>query len=105
VRFWDASAIVPLCLAQPLTAESRTMLAKDREMVVWWGSSIACASAIARLHRELHLTDQEERSATETLAALRRSWFEVQPDDVIRTGVSPRAHVPRRDADFLADSG
>lgn len=84
MRFWDASAIVPLCLAQPLTAESRTMLAKDREMVVWWGSSIECASAIARLHRDLHLTDQEERSATETLAALRRSWFEVQPGDAIR---------------------
>ena len=53
-------------------------------MVVWWGSSIECASAIARLHRELHLTDQEERSATATLAVLRRSWFEVQPGDSIR---------------------
>ena len=84
MRFWDASAIVPLCLAQPLTAESRTMLAKDREMVVWWGSSIECASAIARLHRERHLTDQDERLATETLAVLRRSWFEVQPGESIR---------------------
>ena len=60
------------------------MLAKDREMVVWWGSSIECASAIARLHRERHLTDQDERSATETLAVLRRSWFEVQPGESIR---------------------
>ena len=84
MRFWDSSAIVPLCLAQPRTAESRAALANDREMVVWWGSAIECASAIARLHRDALLSDQEERSARETLFVLQRGWYEVQPGSALR---------------------
>ena len=84
MRFWDSSAIIPLCLAQPRTAESQTALAHDREMVVWWASVIECASAIARLHRQGHLTDRDERSARDTLFVLQRSWYEVQPGSGLR---------------------
>lgn len=84
MRFWDSSAIIPLCLAQPRTADSQTALANDREMVVWWASVIECASAIARLHREGHLTDLEERAARDTLFLLQRSWYEVQPGSALR---------------------
>jgi predicted nucleic acid-binding protein len=59
-------------------------LEEDAEQVVWWGSAVECASAIARLHRERHLTDREEAQARELLAALQASWFEVQPGPGIR---------------------
>lgn len=84
MRFWDSSALVPICLAQPTTALARAAHDEDPELVVWWGSAIECASAIARLHREGHLTDREESSARDLVGILRRSWFEVQPGDGVR---------------------
>ncbi len=84
MRFWDASALVPLCLAQPRTAESRAALKDDADMVVWWGTVVECASAIARLHRDGILTTREERAARATLEALRQSWHEIQPGESVR---------------------
>jgi predicted nucleic acid-binding protein len=84
VRFWDSSAIVPLILAQPRSAEARAWLAEDAEVVVWWNTRIECASAIARLHRDGHLPANGERAARELLDVLQRSWFEIQPGDGVR---------------------
>ena len=84
MRFWDSSALVPVVLAQPRTAEARAALAADAELVVWWGSAIECASAIARLHRDGHLSDKQEHTARELLAVLRQSWFEIQPGEGVR---------------------
>jgi predicted nucleic acid-binding protein len=102
VRFWDSSALVPLCLDQPRSAEARKLAAEDAEMVVWWGSSIECASAIARLHREDHLTAAEERAARALLASLGASWFEIQPGSGLRDQAMRvlRLH-PLRAADAL----
>jgi predicted nucleic acid-binding protein len=84
VRFWDSSAIVPLCLEQPSTTSCRAALKADPEMVVWWSSVVECASAIARLHRDGVLQPSEERAARESLEILRQSWHEVQPGAGLR---------------------
>lgn len=84
MRFWDASALVPLILDQPRTAHARELLSADREMVVWWGSPIECASAISRLHRDGQLTSAQEVQARGLLQSLKASWFEVQPGDAVR---------------------
>lgn len=60
------------------------MVAQDPEMIVWWGSGIECASAIARLYREEQLTAKEERAARAFLNALSASWFEIQPGNSVR---------------------
>jgi hypothetical protein len=84
VRFWDSSALVPLCLEQPATAQALQWQREDPELVAWWGSAVECASAIARLRREGHLTAVEEAQARTLLSALKASWFEVQPGDAVR---------------------
>ncbi len=84
MRFWDSSALVPLCLEQPRSAHARRMVAQDPEMIVWWGSGIECASAIARLYREEQLTAKEDRAARAFLNALSASWFEIQPGNSVR---------------------
>lgn len=84
MKFWDSSALVPLVLQQPRTNEARALLEEDDELVVWWGSAVECASAIARLHREDHLTATAERDSRSLLDMLRKSWFEVQPGDAVR---------------------
>lgn len=84
MRFWDSSALVTLVLEQPLTARARGLLTDDPEVVVWWGSAIECASAIARLHRDEVLSAPAATRARAVLATLRASWFEVQPGDAVR---------------------
>lgn len=50
--FWDTSAIVPLLVDEPVTTAVRDRARSGPGMVVWWGTSVECASAIARLERE-----------------------------------------------------
>lgn len=84
MKFWDSSALVALLLQQPQTKRVRQWLEEDDELVVWWGSAVECASAIARLHRDGHLSAPAERDARFLLDLLRKSWFEVQPGDAVR---------------------
>lgn len=102
MRFWDSSALVPLCLDQPRTEKSRQLHAEDPELVVWWGSSIECASAIARLHRDGYLSASDEAEARSLLGALAESWYEIQPGDAVREQANRvlRLH-PLRAADAL----
>jgi predicted nucleic acid-binding protein len=102
VKFWDSSALVPLILEQPRTRDARNLLEEDDELVVWWGSSIECASAVARLHRDGQLSASAVRDARALLDTLRKSWFEVQPGDAIREQALRLLRVhPLRAADAL----
>ncbi len=82
--FWDATAIVPLLVAEPATAHARELLAKDHELVVWWGASTECSSAIMRSRRSGKLTDADARTAREALAVLEGAWYEIQPSGAVR---------------------
>jgi predicted nucleic acid-binding protein len=48
VRFWDASAILPLLVAEPTTRRLQALAARDPDMLVWWGSEVECISALVR---------------------------------------------------------
>lgn len=102
MKFWDSSALVPLILEQPRSSEARDLLEQDDALVVWWASSIECASAIARLHRDGQLNSFAVRDARALLDTLRKSWFEVQPGDAIREQALRLLRVhPLRAADAL----
>lgn len=53
-------------------------------MLVWWGSEIECASAVARLERSRDLSAAHANGALERLDALARSWHEIEPLDAVR---------------------
>lgn len=38
MKFWDASALVLLCCAQPATAQAERLARDDGTMVVWWAT-------------------------------------------------------------------
>jgi predicted nucleic acid-binding protein len=102
MRFWDSSAIVPLCLDQPSSGRARELLGEDPEAVVWWTTPVECASAFARLRRQERLTYTEEETALRLLRTLQRSWYEVVPGDRVRAQALRllRLH-PLRAADSL----
>jgi hypothetical protein len=51
VKFSDASAIVPLPVAESTTRSLQALANRDSDLLVWWGSQVECALALARLER------------------------------------------------------
>ncbi len=84
MRFWDASALVPLLLDEPRSSFIRSTYGQDAELVVWWASPVECASAIARRDREESGGGRPTATAVRSLADLRNRWQEVQPTDELR---------------------
>ena len=71
-------------------------------MVVWWGTPVECASAIARLRREGVLSETVEREALTVLDLLRSGWHELLPGDAVRAQAQRALRLhPLRTADAL----
>jgi len=85
MRFWDASALVPLLVQQPATESVNSVRSSDPELLVWWGTPVECASAISRLKRIGLLDDPGAAKAQVTLEQLAGSWTEVEPAGAIRS--------------------
>lgn len=102
MKFWDASALVPLCLTQHWSEPLQALLRHDRHLVVWWGSVIECWSAFSRARREGKLDVRAEHQARTELEILREAWEEIQPVEEVRltAGRLLRVH-PLRAADAL----
>lgn len=81
--FWDASALVPLCVHEASSRKAHTQL-RTFLPVVWWGTPVEIHSAIGRAHRLGELNDQERQSALSRLKLLSGGWREVLPGDELR---------------------
>ena len=81
--FWDASALVPLCVHEITSRQAQSHLRRCLP-VVWWGSRVEVHSAVARLHRLGKLKDLEKKGALSRLDILGRSWREILPSDALR---------------------
>lgn len=102
VKFWDASALVPLLLREPSTRHVASVLESDPEVAVWWATPVECASALARLRREERLTSKEESRTLSALDAIRASSHEVQAGEELRRTALRLLRVhPLRAADAL----
>lgn len=84
MRFWDASAIVPLLVSESQTDFCRGLLQDDSACVVWWATSVECVSAIVRASREELLDPKETPRALRRLSALAELWAEVNPTVPLR---------------------
>jgi uncharacterized protein len=102
MKFWDASAIIPLCLHERTTPPLRKLAQADQSIVAWWASPIECLSALARLRREDTLSLNEEEQAHAVLRVLMTSWTEVEPSEFVREQAARvlRLH-PLRAADSM----
>jgi uncharacterized protein len=102
MRFWDASALVPLLVAQSSTESMRQLLQEDAAGTLWWGTPVECASALARLEREAHATARDVNAAIARLEALTRAFDQVLAVEKVRATAQRllRSH-PLRAADAL----
>jgi uncharacterized protein len=84
MKFWDASAVVPLLMMETPSSRVRALAAEDPVMLVWWGTEVECASAIARLERDGLLDQPAVTQAFGRLKTLAAGWHEVDPSDAVR---------------------
>lgn len=81
--FWDAGALVPLCVRESKSRQAQAYYRKFLP-VVWWGSVVEIHSAIRRLHRAGELKDTETKGALTRLDLLKQGWKEILPMDQVR---------------------
>ena len=48
MRFWDSSAIIPLCVKERTSKAVERLLKGDENVVVWWTTRVECLSALSR---------------------------------------------------------
>lgn len=84
MKFWDTSAIVPLCVDEPGSSTVKDILSSDSAMVVWWATRTECISALMRQVRDGGLGTAGERQARNVLQPLTKAWTEIQPSEALR---------------------
>lgn len=88
MRFWDASAVVPLVCREPISPRSRSLYREDPGLLVWTLTPTEVLSALSRKRREGVLTQEVFRESRRRLDLLVRDWMEVYDLDAAKT----RAH-------------
>lgn len=100
MRYWDASALVPLVIAEPNTKRVRAWIASDASIVTWAWTRVEIAGAVERRAREGSLTRQQRRDALSRFDALASAWDEVTDILAVRSRAIPLlARHPLRAAD------
>ncbi len=84
MRFWDASALAPLYVAQAHTTTYQQWLKQDPHVIFWWGSRIECVSAFCRLNREGKLNADDLNVSIQALEEDSEGWREVEPCEPVR---------------------
>jgi hypothetical protein len=82
MHFWDASAVVPLCVAEDASDRLRHLAART-EIVTWCLTTVEVASAIERRAREGAFGATGRAQAIENLLSLRQGWTEIQAVDAV----------------------
>jgi hypothetical protein len=102
MRFWDASAIIPLLADEPARSRLLELLQEDSEVLAWWATPVEIASALARRERDKLLTADEVSAALIAMRQFADSWHEIVPSESVRRTAERllRAH-PLRGADSL----
>jgi predicted nucleic acid-binding protein len=102
MKFWDSSAIIPLCLREKTSETIKGLMRDDEDIVVSWTTRIECLSALSRRQREGVLLSGDAAKARAVLSALAATWSEVQPTETVRLRAERLLSIhPLRAADAL----
>lgn len=77
MRYWDASALVPLFVDEPESDRVREWILEDDGVVTWVWTRAEIVSALERRSREVTLSRSERREVFDFFRALAAGWDEV----------------------------
>jgi predicted nucleic acid-binding protein len=89
VRYWDASALVPLLVSEAQTEPMRAILAEDTRIATWVWTSVEITSAIERRARSGNLDRAQRRAALRGLGQFAATWDEVSDALAVRQLATP----------------
>ena len=72
------------CLSPSRPRRLQALAARDPDLLVWWGSEVECASALARLERAGALDARAAAQAFDRLKRLAQGWHEIEPSEIVR---------------------
>lgn len=102
MNFWDTSAIVPLLTDEAASGLRLRQAEQGGGMLVWWSTSVECASALHRLARERALKAPQVTEALARLRELEKHWAEIEPTQQVRQQAERLLRIhPLRAADAL----
>ena len=107
MRYWDASALVPLVVAEPDSARVREWLREDPSIVTWAWSRVELVSAVERRYRQNQLTREERRACLGRFDLVAGQWDEVTDLFSVRSRAIPllaRHSIRAADAAQLASA-
>ena len=84
MRFWDASALVPLLIVERGTPLAARWLRQDPDVVVWTLTRVELLSALARQRRDDHRDEAALTAARRDLLHEWERWSEITAVDVVR---------------------
>ncbi len=100
MRYWDASALVPLLVAEADSDLVRNWLSEDDHIVTWVWTRTEITGAIERRTREGLISRPQRREVLDRLTVLADGWDEVTEVLAIRTRADALlARYPLRAAD------
>ena len=85
MRYWEASALVPVLLEQAQTRQMLRRLDEDPGVITWMWTRVELAAAVERLSREGKLSRTERRDSLDRVAELAANWDEVIDIAAVRT--------------------
>lgn len=77
MRYWDASALVPIVIAEEESRLVREWLADDPVIVTWAWTRVELVSAVERRAREGTISSAQRREALDRFSQLAEVWDEV----------------------------
>ena len=100
MRYWDASALVPLIVAEPDSRKMWERLAEDDRIATWVWSYTEIASAVERRARHRIISQEQRLLMLNRLLLLAQSWDEVTDVLAVRSRANALlARHPLRAAD------
>ena len=84
MRYWDASAIVPLLVQESASEWAYSHIKSDGSVVTWYWTVVEIRSAIERRMREGQLPRPDYRRLVDRLNALASEWDEVADGLAVR---------------------
>lgn len=85
MRYWDASALVPLIVSEPNTALAHSWLEEHSVILTWAWSRVEIVSAVERRTRDGDLSRQQRRDILRRLDTFSTTWNEVSEMPAVRS--------------------
>ena len=93
MRYWDSSAIVPLCVRETPTDIVRHLIERDSLVAVWWGTIVECESALTRRRRQGSLSAVADREGHAQLREIASAWYIVDPSVALQDAAVRQVRV------------